>query len=159
MIEDNPSSLLLHLAFVLGRQADQLLQERLGIGMSQYKILNVLESGSNSSHNQKDIASRLGQTEASISRQIKLLLDKGITIVSIDPSNRRQHKIAITDKGSRLMLAAHEVLLGLYEDSVKQLTAKQQTQLNSALNLLHESICALGKTAACDPLPRIWQMS
>ncbi|HXR49712.1 MAG TPA: MarR family winged helix-turn-helix transcriptional regulator, partial [Verrucomicrobiae bacterium] len=63
---NNLSYLIQHLAAVMGKQSDQLLQEQLGIGYSQYKILMVLEW--NPRVQQRTIAESLGQTEASISR-------------------------------------------------------------------------------------------
>jgi DNA-binding MarR family transcriptional regulator len=52
--------LLNHIAFVMARQSDQVLQERLGIGFSQFKIMMVL---SHKPHiQQKEIADKLGQT-------------------------------------------------------------------------------------------------
>ena len=39
----NLTYLLHHVSSVMGKQSDQVLQEQLGIGLSQYKILMVLE--------------------------------------------------------------------------------------------------------------------
>lgn len=89
--------LLNHLAFVLSHQSDQVLHEQLGIGFSQYKIMMVLWW--NPSIQQRQIADRLGQTEASISRQIKLLHDKSLLSTRISPENRRKHITALTFKG------------------------------------------------------------
>ncbi len=40
---DRLSYLLQHTSTIMQRQADQVLQERLGVGMSQYKILSTLQ--------------------------------------------------------------------------------------------------------------------
>ena len=58
--------LLQHTATILMRQSDQVLQERLGIGMSQLKLLMMLQNSPNVQ--QRKLAECLGQTEASISR-------------------------------------------------------------------------------------------
>ncbi len=159
MILDDSCSLLTHLAFVIGRQADQILQERLGIGNSQYRILAVLNTDNNALIGQKDIASRLGQTEASISRQVKELVNRGYISIETNRLNRRKHEVTLTDKGARIVSAAMEVLRNLYDQSMSLLVDKQRVQLKTALNLMHETICASGNTAACDPLLRIWQMT
>ena len=100
--------LLQHLAAVTSRQADQVLQEQLGIGLSQYRILMVLEW---SPHvKQKVIAGSLGQTEASISRQIKLLQSKGLLINRIDPTNKRSHITVPTALGMQITEAASTIL-------------------------------------------------
>jgi len=151
----NTGSLLTHLAFVLGRQSDQALQEQLGIGMSQYKILTMIAE--NPSVQQRDIASSFGQTEASISRQIKLLRKKELVTVRINPKNRRQHLSVLTIKGKHLTEAALAIFNRLYSEALSPLAAKQRDQLTEALAQLHHHTCEPGKTAACDPLLQVWQ--
>jgi DNA-binding MarR family transcriptional regulator len=97
---DNLGYMLQHTATSLSRQADQVLQERLGIGLSQFKIMMVLQW--NPSVKQRDIANNLGQTEASISRQIKLMHDEGLLQTTVRPSNRREHITSLTRKGEKL---------------------------------------------------------
>src|SRR5487761_1124155 len=97
---NNINYLLLHLAAVIGKQSDQVLQEQLGIGLSQYKILLVLEW--NPRIQQKSISDSLGQTEASISRQIKLLKKKGLLTTKADPANKRKHVSLPTPKGMQV---------------------------------------------------------
>ena len=75
------------LVFILDRQSDEALRERLGIGYSQFKILMAAKHRSGLKQN--DIASYLGQTEASVSRQIKLMKANGLLSVQVDPANRR----------------------------------------------------------------------
>src|ERR1700761_9456249 len=101
---NNLGYLIQHLAAVMGRQSDQVLQEQLGIGLSQFRILMVLEW--NPRVQQRAIADSLGQTEASVSRQIKLLKSKNLLVSKIDPSNRRKHITAPTPLGMQLTEAA-----------------------------------------------------
>ncbi len=105
---NNLAYLLSHLAAVVGKQSDQLLQEQLGIGLSQYKILLVLEQ--NPRVQQSAIADSLGQTEASISRQIKLLEAKGLVSIIVDPSNRRRHQSLPTQMGAQMTYAANSII-------------------------------------------------
>lgn len=150
----NIAPLLHHLAFVLGRQADQTLLEQLGIGLSQYKILAMVEQ--NPHIQQRDIAASLGQTEASVSRQAKLLSEKGLLAVKVNPKNRRQHLSVLTIKGKRLTDAALEIYNRLHSDALQALGAKEQERLYESLAAIHHQTCQAGKTAACDPLTQIW---
>lgn len=93
---------LQHVAALLAKQADQVLQEQLGIGYAQLKLLLSLQS--QPYLKQKDIAADLGQTEASISRQVKLMIDQGLLHVTINPRNRREHLTQVTTKGLKLYL-------------------------------------------------------
>jgi DNA-binding MarR family transcriptional regulator len=133
---------------MLHRQSDQALQERLGIGVSQFKILMLLEQNPNVE--QRRIADSLGQTEASISRQVKLLHEKGMLVTRINPQERRKHMTAPTPKGIKITEAAREVLARYHDPLLGQLSSKEQEQLHRALTLLHESVCAPGKPIACD---------
>lgn len=146
-----PSSigyLLQHVAGVLHRQLDQVLQERLGLGMSQFRILMMLEQNPNVE--QRRLADNLGQTEASISRQVKLLHEKGMLVTRIDPKERRKRITAPTLKGRKVTEAAREVLAQYHDPLFQRLSVKEQEQLYHVLTLLHENSCAPGKPMACD---------
>ena len=81
--------LVQHVASTMHRQSDQVLSERLGIGMSQFKILRILQQ--QLGIQQRVLADRLGQTEAGVSRQIKLLVGKDLLLVEVNPESRREH--------------------------------------------------------------------
>src|SRR5688572_15829021 len=100
--------LIQHLAAVLGHQTDQVLLEQLGVGLSQFKILWVLQWNPNVE--QRFIAESLGQTEASISRQIKILQADGLLQTHRDPNNRRKHITSATLKGTRVTEAAVSIM-------------------------------------------------
>jgi DNA-binding MarR family transcriptional regulator len=59
---NNLGYLIQHLAAVMGKQSEHVLKEQLGIGISQYRILMVLDW--NPRVQQSAIATSLGQTEA-----------------------------------------------------------------------------------------------
>ena len=140
--------LLQHTATILARQSDQVLQERLGIGMSQLKLLMMLQRTPNVQ--QRKLAECLGQTEASISRQIKLLREKGLLTIRVNPRSRREHLTIPTSKGIKLTEAALEVLSQHHEPMVGQLSVKQQEQLIAVLATFHDYACAPNKPFACD---------
>jgi len=136
---NNIGYLLNHLAFMLGRQSDQVLQEQLGIGFSQFKIMMVL--GWNPSIQQRQIADKLGQTEASISRQIKLMQKQGLLSTKINPENRRVHITRLTPKGERLTEQALRVLNNYHAPTFAALSTKQQESLVEILTLMHDQVC------------------
>ena len=140
--------LLTHTATILLRQSDQVLQERLGIGISQYRILMMLQRNPNVQ--QRKLAESLGQTEASISRQIKLLCEKGLLAIRVNPKSRREHITVPTAKGIKLTDAATEVLENYHEPMLSLISDKQRQQLRESLETFHQYICASGKPFACD---------
>lgn len=143
----NLGYLLNHLAFVLARKSDQVLQERLGIGFSQFKTMMVLRK--NPHIQQKVIADRLGQTEASISRQIKLLSEQGLLQTMRPPDNKREHITTLTAKGERFCDEAMEVLDIYHAPVFDSLSQKQKTAFIEALRLMHQETCNDDKTGSC----------
>jgi DNA-binding MarR family transcriptional regulator len=146
------SYLLQHVATVMQRQTDQALSERLGIGMAQFRILSMLagHTDDTSPLDQRHIADSLGQTEASISRQIKLLQERAMIATLTDPSERRRHLIMITTKGLKIVRAAEDILLQAEDAALNELSPKQLPVLREALASLHQTCCAPGKPMACD---------
>ncbi len=136
---NNIGYMLNHLAFVLSRHSDQVLQEQLGIGFSQFKIMMVLKW--QPSVQQKQIADKLGQTEASISRQIRLLHDKGLLGTRISPENKREHITTLTSKGEKLTEQAMLILNNYHAPTFASLSPKQQENLLEILNIMHDAVC------------------
>jgi DNA-binding MarR family transcriptional regulator len=132
----------------MGRQTDQVLQEQLGIGLSQFKILMVLEW--NPRVQQRTIADSLGQTEASISRQIKLLKGKKLLVTKQDPQNRRKHITAPTTLGMQMTEAATAIMRRSFGPEYSSLGDDQLMQLVTGLQQLHRIVCQPGKLGACD---------
>jgi DNA-binding MarR family transcriptional regulator len=140
--------LIHHLAAVTGKQSDQLLNEQLGIGLSQYKILMVLEW--NPRVQQQSIANSLGQTEASVSRQIKLLKTKGLLFSQPDPRNRRKHITAPTPRGMQITEAASNIMRLSLGPEFSRMGEDQMLQLVTGLQQLHRIVCRPGKAGSCD---------
>ena len=124
-----------NLSALLARESDQILQERLGIGLSQYKILTAVEG--NQRLQQRAIAVELGQTEASVSRQIKLLTRKDLITSRPNPGNKREHLTQLTAKGQRVVQAAHQSLTNYHRAFTGSLSPRQQEVLLELLESLH----------------------
>lgn len=139
--------LLQHLSTTLARQSEQVLQERLGLGFSQFKILMALQW--NPEVRQKQIADALGQTEASVSRQIKLMHDRALLATTVSPENRREHITTPTQKGIQLTEEALNVLNSYHSPMFELLSEKQREQLLEMLMIMHNFACQPSKSGAC----------
>jgi DNA-binding MarR family transcriptional regulator len=126
------------LAFRIERQSDQILLEQLGIGFSQYKIIHVLEA--NPQFKQKQIAKILGQTEASISRQIRLMRLSGLIVSVINPEHKREHITNLTIKGIKLRDAANNILAKLHTNIIGEMNDKKQRRIEETLMSLYVKI-------------------
>ena len=130
--------LLNRLAFSLSRQSDQILLERLGIGMSQYIIMHILQK--QSSVQQRVIATQLGQTEASISRQMKILSNQSLLEVRTNPANRREHVIILTLKGERIIDEAHQILDTFHKSVFEQIGDKNYKNFAELIEAYSNSV-------------------
>lgn len=144
----NIGYLLQHLSGVLAKQNDQALNEQLDIGFSQFKILRVLQIKPNTS--QKQIAQWLGQTEASISRQIRIMINKGLLQSSKSPNNKRKHLTTITTKGMQINDKSLEVLNKTHSQMFESLGQERQQLLVEALVKMHTHSCMPGRVGACN---------
>lgn len=145
---NNLGYLLSHVASVMSKQADQILQKELGLGLSQFKILMVLQK--NERVQQRFIADSLGQTEASISRQIQLLQDKGLLTSKRDLKNLRQRITVPTTDGLALTKTAMTTINKHLQPELAQMSQPAFDALMTNLHDLHEIVCQPGKTGACD---------
>lgn len=136
-----------HLAFMLSRQSDQLLQDSLDIGFSQFKILMILQWAPNVK--QKHIAEKLGQTEASVSRQIKLLSDYGLLETKQHPTSRRENITTLTRKGEKTASKAVELLNSHFAPVFEGLGETQFTALQTGLSALHDELCEQDGVTGC----------
>lgn len=144
---NNLPYLILHLANVIAKQSDELLKQELGIGLSQYKVLMVLEW--NPLIEQKIIAESLGQTEASISRQISNLKAEGLLSSRLDANNKRRHLSVPTARGMQLTEAATALLKRGFSRDFQDIGVQELTNLESSINKLHKNFCQSGKEGAC----------
>jgi len=117
--------------------------------MSQYKLLMILQH--EPQVHQRVIAERLGQTEASVSRQVKLLCAKGMLAVKINPDNKREHLTIATVKGVKVAEAARDILAEYYEEVLGDSGLRQQRQLYETLEHVHSAACPPNKPHECGP--------
>lgn len=127
------------LSFILDRQSDEALRSTLAVGYSQFKILMAAKH--RSGLKQSDIASYLGQTEASVSRQIKIMKSDGLISVRVDPENRRSRSIVLTDKGSELGRQCLEVLEHTHAAIFGSLSFAEQKMMHGLIDRLTAKAC------------------
>lgn len=96
------------LAFLLEKRADESLRDQLSIGFAQYKVLEAINQ--NMLARQNMVAEMLDQTEASISRQIKILQKMGLIKVADVMGNKRARELSLTRVGEDIVSNAEDVL-------------------------------------------------
>lgn len=146
-LEYNIGYLFHHIAVTVSMQSDKVLQDKLGIGFSKYKILLALQANSNI--RQKQIAELLGQTEASISRQIKLMHEEGLLQTRIRPENKREHITTLTPKGDKFAEEATAILNQYHAPLYESISYQQQQQFVEILHSMHNSVCRNQRIGSC----------
>lgn len=137
-MQSDIGSLLHKVAASLDKVSDQVLLERLGIGLSQFRILLFLLN--NDGVRQNQIAENLDQTEASISRQVKVLQQKGLAVVRRSVTNRRDRLVYLTRKGLLVAEKSVGILNDYHGPMFAHLSQKQQEQLIRTLQTMQEYI-------------------
>lgn len=102
-----PTSLL-SLVWKLQQAAEEVLQAKSGIGLSQARILAALDKSV--PYSQRRVAVELGQTEANISRQLRAMKKQGLVTITWNKKDRRQRDVSLTPKGYRTYVKAEQVL-------------------------------------------------
>lgn len=137
-MNDNPGFLLHKIGAVMEHVSDKVLFEEFGIGFSQFKILFALEH--HDGIQQKEIAGFLGQTEASISRQIKLLVSARLVSVKKGADDKKKHLITPTARGRQIAMDAFVSLNAHYMPVLSVLSPHEQMDLANKLSKIHSAL-------------------
>lgn len=137
-MQSDIGSLLHKVSKLLDKTSDQVLMERLGIGLSQFRVLLFLLGCDGAE--QKLIAESLSQTEPSVSRQVKVLGGKGLAVVRRSPSSRRVRLVFLTQKGAKTAEKAANILNEYHAPMFELLSQKQQEQLVATLQTMQKYI-------------------
>lgn len=130
---------LLHLASSsLDKHSDFVLREKIGIGLSQFRVLLVLlyEDG----QNQISIADNLEQTEASISRQVSILRGKKLVEVRPRPDSKREKLVFITGKGLMLGESGLSILNSYHQPLFRDISEQDQKALKKILRSIQAHV-------------------
>jgi len=94
---------LIHVVASIEADLSKVLQERHGLGLSDYRALQILSRSPDSELRMQELASHLRLNQSSISRMVERLERGGLTIRDLCPDDRRGVYAVRTDRGrSRL---------------------------------------------------------
>lgn len=96
------------LEFILQHQSDNFLHESIGIGFSQVRIMD--EISASNPRSQHEIALRLYQTEANISRQLKDLKKRGLVKIQANKKDKRRYDVYLSSMGSKKYDEAQKII-------------------------------------------------
>jgi DNA-binding MarR family transcriptional regulator len=85
----------------------RVLQEQHGLGLSEYRALQVLSRSPDSELRMQELASHLRLNQSSVSRMVERLERNGLTIRDLCPDDKRGVYTVLTDKGRSRLESAH----------------------------------------------------
>ncbi len=104
-----------NLAQGLQQVVDKAIKERTGVGFAQYKVLEAV--GYKGIAKQNELAKMLHQTEAGVSRQVKILYQKGLLVYTSAQKKGSGSDVALTRIGEEVVRLAYQVVDG-YSSSI-----------------------------------------
>lgn len=115
------------------------MQEKLGIGFAQFKLMHIITKYP--SDEQQDLALYLGQTEASISRQVRLMQQMGLVNIDRDKKDSRKKRVTLTKKGKNYFEKAKKILESMHAQVTKNF---KQTEVKQLQKLIDNMLIAVG---------------
>lgn len=95
------------LSALLSRQMHELLQQRYGMGLAEWRTISVLEEVGPSSL--REVAKFGAMDKAQVSRLLPLLVERGLVRRTDHPTDRRRASLMLTDKGRTLFAEIHKI--------------------------------------------------
>lgn len=125
-------------ASLLDSKADEILQKKFAVGLAQFRILLVLEERDGIT--QKKISEELSQSEASISRQIKIMSEKSLLETDKNIDSGREKLVYQTHLGHELAKEGISILDEFHEPLFEGFSEAEQQILVDKLSLILESL-------------------
>ena len=133
--------LLMRLYFgALTKKLEQLDIDR------HYSVLILLENAE-APHCQQSISDLLKMDKASMVRVVDYLVKKGYVKRLINPDDRREHRLGLTDKAKKTMPRIHKAIEGLNSKVTSGLSPKQIKEFYGMLDLLDANLANEPKDA------------
>lgn len=84
----------------------EVLQGQHGLGLSEYRALQVLSRSVNSELRMQDLATHLRLNQSSVSRMVERLERSGLALRDLCPDDKRGVYAVLTDKGRERLVSA-----------------------------------------------------
>ncbi len=139
---------------ITDRMADDFLSASQEVSYSQLIILFMLDKYGSLSQNK--LSKCLGLTEAAVSKQIENMSVKGFLVRQVDPTNRRQNQIFLTENGKKNFISANLLLISKAEEFFKVLSIDERAIFNVILDKLLDKTKSLSQARlkTCDNQPQ-----
>lgn len=90
---------LIHAVANVEAELGKVLQDRHGLGLSDYRALEILSRSPDSELRMQELATHLRLNQSSVSRMVERLERGGLTVRDLCPDDKRGVYTVLTDKG------------------------------------------------------------
>lgn len=118
--------------FFFDKIADQILRKETGLTLAQFHVLMMIFMHGTTS--QQLIAEMLQNTQASVSRQVALLLRKKCLTRTQNPDNKREYRLTNTALGTTLVKKSMKALDQKLKEAFGVVAEKDKEKMVHALN-------------------------
>jgi DNA-binding MarR family transcriptional regulator len=122
------------LASQVERQLETVLKDRFDLSFSQFRVLVIL--GGLGETSQRPIVDELGLSAAMVTRQLELLVTRGLVAQKQSPTSRRENAVRLTAKGERAVGELTAVVKELETQLFERLGLAEETALSRTLTKL-----------------------
>ena len=120
--------------FFFDKLVDNALKKETDISLAQFDVLMaIFMSGLTT---QQEISTMLHNTQASVSRQVSILLNKDYITRTQNPNNRREFKLKSTQSGNTLVKKATKILDQKFKEVFAIVSEKDKEKVSDVLNTI-----------------------
>ncbi len=134
--------------FFFDKMADQALRKEMDLTLAQFHVLMMVYLHGTAS--QQRVAEMLQNTQASISRQVALLLQKKYLTRTQNPENKREYHLVNTSLGTSLVKKGVKVLDVLLRETFSSISEKDKEKVVHHLNTVIHSVGVKHTHLHCD---------
>jgi DNA-binding MarR family transcriptional regulator len=130
------ASMLHMLVHIMDKDVDKSLTAGLGVSFAQFFILANIQVCKESLRNQVNLSKIMDITQAAISRHIKIMMEKGWVSTIINPTNRRENILELTNQGHKIYKQSLDHVNCMCDSLFENISLSEQQQLQLILTKL-----------------------
>lgn len=134
--------------FFFDKMADQVLRKETQLTLAQFHVLMMIYMHGTAS--QQVVAEMLQNTQASVSRQVSILLDKKCVTRVQNPLNKREYRLTNTALGTSLVKKSVKALDKILKDVFGAVSEKDKEKIVLSLNKIIHTVGAKHIHLHCD---------
>ena len=127
------------------QQVAKDLQREHGLGLTEYRALQLLSTAPDSELRMQELAKRLGLNQSSVTRLVERMERNGYTVRDVCPDDKRGVYTVITKRGRKVQSEAGQDYDRFLKSALE--TASEQSEYQDIVHSLHQMVTRLSAPA------------